>query len=247
MTDCEKWRETMSAYADGECGWLEGKAVAKHLRQCAACRQWLEHIHVDQQLFTQVATQRQTDISASVMEKLGEMSARPHQVMPIRAPSMRWRVLAGAAVLLMVFGVGLSVGRWAWPREVTVTQVVKVPQVREKIVKVEVPVVQEKVVVKRVPVVRTRIVYRERENPQTQPAAESKPQPVKLDEVVTRLASKPVPPGAEVREEVRPVEVVREADAAEMPPLQGGRGRPGSATTKATGTELAQVPRSSTS
>ena len=83
------------------------------------------------------------------------------QAAPVRglAPAP---VAAIALTLLAVFFIGVGAGRWLWPRQVVLTQIIKVPEVRERIVEVEVPVVTDHVVVKRVPVIKTRIVYRDR-------------------------------------------------------------------------------------
>jgi len=87
------------------------------------------------------------------------------------------RVAAAAALLLIGFGLGLATGRGLWPRQVTVTEIVRVPEVREKIVKVEVPVVVDRPVVKHVPVVKQRTVYRPRPPTQPEPEPASSPEP----------------------------------------------------------------------
>ena len=230
MANCEQWREAISAYADGQCRWAERRAVEAHLRECADCRRWREDIRADQQLFTEVMTARPADVSDAVMSRVSELSAAKNQPVGEKKALVRWR-LAATAVLLMVFGLGLSVGRWAWPREVTSSQIVKVPEVREKIVKVEVPVVKERVVVKRVPVYKTRIVYRERETTPATPVAQPEPMPVKCDEIVIRVASCPIAAAARVTEEVQPAEVRDGGESDETPPPHGHWPPPDSHTT----------------
>ncbi len=99
MGNCEQWREAISAYADGQCRWAERKAVEAHLRECADCRQWLEDIRADQQLFTQTVMGHQADISDTVMSRVGEMSAAKSQPMKEEKPLASWRLVKAAAVV----------------------------------------------------------------------------------------------------------------------------------------------------
>ncbi len=56
MDSHEQWREAVSAYADEECDQDERTAVEGHLSECADCRQWLEHLQFDREVFTETLT-----------------------------------------------------------------------------------------------------------------------------------------------------------------------------------------------
>jgi len=95
-----------------------------------------------------------------------------------------------------------------------VTQVVKVPQVVEKVVEVEVPVeipvVKEHVVVREVPVMKEKVVYRERAQPPEQILVAAEPEPAKLGEIVIHLDVQPPIPPPIVTQEIRPARIVGE-------------------------------------
>lgn len=74
MASCEQWREAISAYADGECGPEEQRAVEAHLRACADCRAWREQVTRDQSTLTRAYLDRQPDLSESVMRRVRAMS-----------------------------------------------------------------------------------------------------------------------------------------------------------------------------
>ncbi len=67
--------ESLSAYADGECGLIEALRVRLHLLGCAGCRQWLRQVREDQRRFreTYLHSARGADITAGVMQEVRKM------------------------------------------------------------------------------------------------------------------------------------------------------------------------------
>jgi prepilin-type processing-associated H-X9-DG protein len=88
MARCEKWRELISAYIDGECSADERRDAETHLSQCPECREWYEQVTTDQELFTRALTGRRADMTDTVMRRLDHMSAptseRPKKKVTIR-------------------------------------------------------------------------------------------------------------------------------------------------------------------
>ncbi len=76
MDSHEQWREAVSAYADEECDQDERTAVEAHLSECADCRQWLEQLESDREVFTETLTGRPADILDAVMKRVTKMSAQ---------------------------------------------------------------------------------------------------------------------------------------------------------------------------
>jgi len=67
--------ESLSAYADGECGLIEALRVRLHLLGCAGCRRWLRQVREDQRRFreTYLHSARGADITAGVMQEVRKM------------------------------------------------------------------------------------------------------------------------------------------------------------------------------
>jgi len=95
--------ESLSAYADGECGFFEALRVRLHLLGCAGCRQWLRQVREDQRRFreTYLHSARGADITAGVMQEVRQM-ASPERVRP--APSFRIVEVFVALGMLAVLG-----------------------------------------------------------------------------------------------------------------------------------------------
>ncbi len=109
MASCEQWQEPISAYADGECTRAERRAVEAHLKECPACRQWLEQIIADQEIFTRTLTGRQADISDSVMGRVNEMSAQESEREKHKRPVRTMRLVELVAAVAVVAVVGAIV------------------------------------------------------------------------------------------------------------------------------------------
>jgi len=230
--NCKQARRLMQEIADGTLG--DHGEFDRHIAQCPRCRlEW----QALQRIEGAVASIVRCQPPAERLERatVGALQTIERQRPRALAGLSRLSWAAAAALLIAVFATGLYAGRTVWPREVTVTKTVKVPEVHEKIVEVEVPVVKERVVVKRVPVYKTRIVYRDREVEKPVPvvAATASPEPVKLDEVVTHMASNPVPPAVQVSEEIKPTTVIGEAESREASPIEGHREQPDATITEA--------------
>ena len=82
MARCEKWRELISAYIDGECSADERREAEDHLSRCPECRRWYEEVTADQELFTRALTGRRADITETVMRRLPPMSAATSEPRP---------------------------------------------------------------------------------------------------------------------------------------------------------------------
>ncbi len=232
---CKEARRLIHELLDG--ADVDHAELDRHLTHCADCRAELAALT---QVEAAVADAVNCEVPDEALEHatagaLEAIEARPTTAGRVLRPV---RAVAMGVAILVVFGLGLATGRWVWPREVMVTQVVEVPEVREKIVKVEVPVVKERVVVKRVPVYKTRIVYREREVPEVTPVAERPREPVKCDEILVYLPSSPIAATAQVSEEVQPAEVLDVGESDEAPPTQGHWQQPYSTTTASAGAEM---------
>jgi hypothetical protein len=166
--NCNRYRRLMHEMLDGSremAAELEG-----HLAECPRCRAvWAQLQTLDAALREEGCPPLDPERrEQSLSEAMGRIRLLPAPV----APAYLWAGrLAKAAVLVAVFGLGLLAGRALWPREVAVTRIIRVPQVRERVVRVEVPVVEERVVVKRVPVPRRRA----RRATAPQPAAPAAP------------------------------------------------------------------------
>jgi prepilin-type processing-associated H-X9-DG protein len=101
--DCDRWREAISAWLDGEVTTQEEKEVQEHLSACPACRDWLAQVEADQQSFVQSLMGRQADISEAVMRRVSEMSVEAKEVaVPQRRPSF---TIVELLVVVAVMGV----------------------------------------------------------------------------------------------------------------------------------------------
>lgn len=235
--NCKQARRLIHELLDG--ADFDRTQLDHHLAQCPACRAELQAL---QQIQAGVADAVQCQVSEELLDRA---TAR---VLPTLAAGQRptapaariVRAMAAAGLVLLVFGLGLSGGRWAWPREVTVTQVVKVPEVREKIVKVEVPVVKERVVVKRVLVYKTKIVYREVEKPSPVAETDNEPAPIEPEQFVMAPESEPIMTATMIFQETRPARLASEVEPEEAPATQGHWEPPD--TTISAQTVLAQKP-----
>ncbi len=156
---CKEARRLIHELLDG--ADVDHAELDRHLTHCADCRAELAAL-TQVERAVRGAVQYNVPDEALRRATTGVLETIEREAIPMGRVLRPVRAVAMGVAILVVFGLGLATGRWVWPREVTVTQVVKVPEVREKIVKVEVPVVKERVVVKRVPVYKTRIVYRAR-------------------------------------------------------------------------------------
>ena len=230
--NCKQARRAMQDVLDST--QADHPELDAHCAECPqCCAEWRQLQAID----SAVRADTQCDVPVECRDRVIAAALRRIELQQRPAVrAVRWvRGVATAALLIAVLVSGLYAGRALWPREVIVPQIVKVPEVREKIVEVEVPVVQEKVVVKRVPVYKTIIVYREREVEKPVPvvAATANPEPVKLDEVIVLVASNPVPPAVQVREETKPTTVIGEAESRGASPIEGHRQQSDSTITEA--------------
>ncbi len=226
--NCKQARRLMQEIADGT--RTDHAEFDRHIAQCPRCRrEW----HQLQQISAALAETARCEVPPERLERATVGALRMIERQRPRALAGLSRLGWAAAVVLLIatFATGLYAGRTVWPREV----IVKVPEVHEKIVEVEVPVVQEKVVIKHVPVYKTRIVYRDREveKPVLVIAPAPSPEPVKLDEVISYVASNPVPPAIQVREEIKRITVIGEAESREASPIEGHREQTDSTITEA--------------
>jgi anti-sigma factor RsiW len=175
MMDCDRCREAMHEILDGDD--LRRAELERHLAHCAECaRIWRQLQRLDEVVRADgcagLPAARREHVIHTAMARIAE--ERNSRSIVLTA----WlRIAAAAALLLIGFGLGLAAGRGLWPRQVTVTEIVRVPEVREKIVRVEVPVVVDRPVVKHVPVVKQRTVYRPRPPDQPEPKDAPEPQP----------------------------------------------------------------------
>lgn len=230
--NCKQARRLMQAIADGtRTGHAE---FDRHIAHCPGCRlEW----QALQRIEDAVASIARCEPPAERLERatVGALRMIERQRSRALAGLSRLGWAAAAALLIAVFASGLYAGRTVWPREVIVTNTVKVPEVREKIVEVAVPVVQEKVVIKRVPVYRTRIVYRDREveKPVAVVTPAETPAPLTPDQFVTQPETEPLMTAVTVFQETRPAQLAAEVEPEQLEPTQGRRDSPG--------TEIAQA------
>ena len=228
--NCKQARRLMQDILDGT--QADHAELDGHCAECPQCRaEWRQLQALDSAVRADVRCDvpvaRRDRVIAAALHRIESQQGRA-------ARSARWpKLVTAAALVIVAFSVGLGAGRTVWPREVIVTKTVKVPEVHEKIVEVE--VLKERVVVKHVPVYKTRIVYRDREVEKLVPvmAATLNPEPVKLDEFISYVASNPVPPAVQVSEEIKPTTVIGEAESREASPIEGHREQPDSTITEA--------------
>ena len=100
---CENWLESLSAYADGECGIIEWLRVRLHLLDCAGCREWLREVREDQRRFKDayLHSARGADITADVMQEVRKMAATEK---PRRVPTSRLIEAFVALGMLAILG-----------------------------------------------------------------------------------------------------------------------------------------------
>jgi len=250
--NCKQARRLMQQLLDGD--ETERTPLEDHLAECPSCRAEFQALRA-----TQAAVGRavKCDVPSGALQRAteGALQVIRYHHTAVHA-GRRWLAVGVAAGVLAAFGLGLVSGRSMWPQEIV--QVRTVPQVVEKIVRVEVPVIEERMVVKRIPVVRTRIVYRERETAAPAEAAAvleasvpgdaselttgeaAEPEaaaagPVVPEQYVIRLESTPVFFGYTVSEYSRPAATVEEPGPPEaLPDAEQDQGAQ-----DATGAELA--------
>ncbi len=221
--NCKQAQRLMQEIADGT--RTDHAEFDRHIAQCPGCRlEW----QALQRIQGAVASIAQCEPPAEGLERatVGALQTIERQRARSLAGLSRLGWAAAAALLIAVFATGLYAGRTVWPREVIVTETVKV---REKIVKVEVPVVKERVVVKRVPIYKTRIVYRDREVEEPVPLvtpAET-PAPPTQDQLVTRPETEPIMTAVTVFQETRPAQLAEEIEPEQLEPTQGRHDSPG--------------------
>ncbi len=235
--NCEQARRLMQDILDGT--QVDHAELDGHCAECPQCRaEWRQL----QALDSAVRADMRCDVPVECRDRViadtlrGIESRQGHAVRGARWP--RW--VAAAAALIVAFSFGLYAGRTVWPREVIVTETVKVPEVREKIVQVEVPVIKERVVVKRVPVYRTRIVYREVEKPSPVAETHNEPAPIEPEQFVIVPESEPIMTATMIFQETRPARLAEDVEPEEAPATQGHWEPPDTAV--AAKTVLAQNP-----
>ncbi|MCK4324857.1 MAG: zf-HC2 domain-containing protein [Armatimonadetes bacterium] len=230
--NCKQARRLMQEIADGT--RTDHAEFDRHIAQCPGCRREWQAL---QRIQGAVASIARCAPPAERLERATvgalQMIERQRSRALVGLSRLGWA--AAAALLIAVFASGLYAGRTVWPREAIVTNTVKVPEVREKIVEVEVPVVKERIVIKRVPVYKTIIVYRDREVEKPVPVvtpAETPAVPTP-DQFVTQPETEPLINTVTVFQETRPARLAEEVEPQQLEPTQGRRDSPG--------TEIAQV------
>jgi hypothetical protein len=134
----------------------------KHVAHCErCCREWrrlrrLDHL-AREGLRDPVPEADLEGLTAGVVRAIAACDP------PTSSPSPAWtRRSLAAAVLVVVFLLGVAGGQLVWPRRLVTRQVIVKPYPVERVVKVAAPVVKERVIIRRVPVVRIRVVRVER-------------------------------------------------------------------------------------
>ncbi len=235
--NCEQARRVMQDVLDGT--QADHAELDAHCAECPQCRaEWRQL----QAIASAVRADVRCDVPGECRDRVIAGALRRIESRQGHAARGTWwpRRVATAALLIAIFVGGIYAGRAVWPREVIVTNTVKVPEVREKIVEVEVPVIQEKVVIKRVPVYKTRIVYRDREVEKLVPVvmpAEA-PAPLTPDQFVTPPETEPLMTTVTVFQETRPAQLAEEVEPEQPEPTQGRHDSPG--------TEIAQAIKDNT-
>jgi predicted anti-sigma-YlaC factor YlaD len=115
---CAKWREALSAGADGEPLGVDGRAVEAHLRSCAGCCAFatgLGRLHRTARLHSSESV---PDLAAAI---LGGRPGAPVAV-PVRAAALRWMLVLLAA-LAMGQAAPELLGRWQTGGELGAWQV----------------------------------------------------------------------------------------------------------------------------
>ncbi len=249
--NCKQARRLMQEMADGT--RTDHAELDQHIAQCPRCRlEW----QALQRLEGAVASIARCEPPAERLERatVGALRMIERQRPRVLPGLSRLGWAAAAALLIAIFATGLYAGRTVWPREL----IVKVPEVHEKIVEVEVPVIKERVVIKRVPVVKERIVYRERDaNARARMSQVMDPMEeavahyggyggeelivglAKCDEIVVRVAAKPIPSPAQIRQAVRPARFLDGGESEDLSPSEDHGEQPDSAIMEFGDTEIA--------
>jgi len=107
MSNCDQWRELLSAFADGEGTPEENREAQLHLLECENCRRWLEAIRQDQTLFVRAGGDHQADLLEPVMRRVSTMSSpeQPQSSRVVRRRPQqvsRWVEVAVGLCMLMV-------------------------------------------------------------------------------------------------------------------------------------------------
>jgi len=98
---CEKMREDISAYLDGELGERELAAFRSHLESCADCRAELAE---QEKLWALLDEGDASEVSVDLTRRILESTVGPHREREMRRRRVRWvaGVAAAASVLIAV-------------------------------------------------------------------------------------------------------------------------------------------------
>jgi predicted anti-sigma-YlaC factor YlaD len=64
--DCSRWRDALSAMADGESADIDGRLIGAHVARCAGCRSYKEMIERSPNLATVAAAPEMPDMSRTI-------------------------------------------------------------------------------------------------------------------------------------------------------------------------------------
>lgn len=108
--NCNKVRERLDDYLDGELDTLARSAVREHLGGCAGCRARLEAL---QDLVARLADLPAPSPAAGFEDRVLQQARRAHEVRSRVRGNQGWLAFALAASLLAGVGIGLQVDRGA--------------------------------------------------------------------------------------------------------------------------------------
>jgi anti-sigma factor RsiW len=99
---CEQWRGNLDAYVDGELNPTEAGAMARHLRECAACAsEVLERVQMKRSV--QMAGKRYA-ASAELRNRIQKkISTKPH-----RETGWFWKILAVPALSVIILSLAVA-------------------------------------------------------------------------------------------------------------------------------------------
>jgi anti-sigma factor RsiW len=99
---CESWRQKLDAYVDGELPSSDAAALAKHLRECAACSsQALELVQMKR---TVALTGKRYQPSAELRERVRRSLGKGAR----REGSWVWKIVALPATLVLILSVAVG-------------------------------------------------------------------------------------------------------------------------------------------
>jgi len=95
--------ESLSAFADGECGLIEWLRMRLHLLSCAGCREWLRQVREDQRRFKDAYLHSawEPGLTTGVMQEVRKMAATEK---PRRVPTSRLIEAFVALGMLAILG-----------------------------------------------------------------------------------------------------------------------------------------------